>query len=360
MDERPRLEQGSLVGYLWAAGVTAAATAACRLMFDRFELSNLIMVYLVGVAFIASRFGPGEAILSSVLSVATFDFLFVHPYATFAVSDAQYIVTFIVMLLVSLMISSLTLRVRRQARVSEALLKESQQARVQAEADRMRNTLLTSISHDLRTPLTSIAGAADTLRRGEGDTKDLASSIYTETMHLNLQVQNLLDMTRLQWGEVRPKCEWQSIEELIGSALDRTDELLRSRKVEVHLEPDLPLVQADGALLDRALINLLENAARHTPPDAEVEIRAERHGTVLRVTVQDTGPGIPPGNEEAVFEQFGQAGGSPSGFGLGLAICRAIIALHKGRIWAENRPEGGAAFVFELPLTEHQPEVPGG
>ncbi|MCB8932968.1 MAG: DUF4118 domain-containing protein [Fimbriimonadaceae bacterium] len=354
------LERGTPAGYLWAGGVTAVATGACRLMYDRFDLSNLIMVYLVGVAFVASRFGPREAILASVLSVATFDFLFVTPHGTFAVSDMQYIVTFIVMLLVSLLISSLTLRVRRQARVSETLLKESQQARLQAEADRMRNTLLTSISHDLRTPLTSIAGAADTLRRGEGDTRALASNIYTETMHLNRQVQNLLDMTRLQWGELRLNCEWESLEELIGSALDRTEELLDSRKVKVHLEPDLPLVQADGALLERALINLFENAARHTPPEAEVEVRVERLADSLRVTVLDTGPGITPGNEEAVFEQFNQAAGNPIGFGLGLAICRAIITLHNGRIWAQNRPEGGAAFSFELPLAERQPEVRGG
>jgi two-component system, OmpR family, sensor histidine kinase KdpD len=354
------LEAGSLRGYLSAIGVTAAATGVGYLMLGWFELSNLIMVYLVGVAFVASRFGPREAILSSVLSVATFDFLFVHPFGTFAVSDTQYVVTFVVMLLVSLMISTLTLRVRYQARIAEERGRHAAEVQRLNEAERMRSTLLTSISHDLRTPLTAIAGAADSLRRGEGDTRALAETIYSESMRLDFQVRNLLDMTRLQWGEVRPRFEWQSVEEIVGSALTRAEDLLRPRKVVARIGHEVGLIKADAALLDRAVSNLLENIARHTPPDCDVEISAGRSNGRVTISVLDTGPGIPVGAEDTLFEQFNQAGGSSKGFGLGLAICHAIVKLHAGNIRAENRSGGGAAFIIELPATDEQPEVPSG
>jgi len=241
------------------------------------------------------------------------------------------------------------------------LAKESHEARIQAESEKMRNALLSSISHDLRTPLTSIAGAASSLRDGNGDEKQLAETIYEESIRLNLQVQNLLDMTRLQSGNVQLKPDWQSLEELVGTALERTRDLLSHREVNVAIPADIPLVFVDGPLMEKVVTNLLENVVAHTAADSPVDITARVGITYIVLDVADRGPGIPKGEESKIFERFFQpkdAGGG--GFGLGLAICRAIMRLHDGQIWAENRRDGiGAVFHLEIPRRA-QPEVPRG
>ncbi|RYG41520.1 two-component system sensor histidine kinase KdbD, partial [bacterium] len=224
----------------------------------------------------------------------------------------------------------------------------------------LRNALLSSISHDLRTPLTSIEGAASALVAMGGEGKELAETIYGESLRLNLQVQNLLDMTRLQSGEVRPRIEWNSVEEIVGSALARSRELLGDRPVTVHIPSDLPLLPVDAGLLDKLFVNLFENAAKHTPPGTAIEISAKVGTEIVRILVADGGPGVPRGQETAIFERFAQGGSKGEGLGLGLAICRAIMRLHGGRIWVQNRPEGGAEFHLEFPKPKAQPEVPVG
>jgi two-component system sensor histidine kinase KdpD len=461
------------------------------------------MVYLLAVAFVASRFGPRETAVSAALSVLLFDVLFVPPRFTLAVSDSQYIVTFAIMLGVALLISSLTFRVRQQAKgsadrerrtaalytlskemararskreialaaakeirdVFEAdtavlfqdkdlvavassisgferepneaaaaswslkndqvagkgtetlpgsrglyvplrgskgpvgvlavlpsetgwpwpaaqrnlletfanglglaierttLAKESHEARLQAESERIRNALLSSISHDLRTPLTAIAGAASSLKEGQGNQQALAETIYEESVRLNMQVQNLLDMTRLQSGEVKLRLEWHSAEELVASALERAQELLEHRTIEVKLSPELPLVSVDGELIAKVLVNLLENVSTHTPAGTPVEISADDMREVLRINVADRGPGVANGDEVRIFERFFRREGrrDTAGFGLGLAICRAVMKLHNGRVWVENRRDGtGAVFHVEIPKPAKQPEVPRG
>lgn len=338
------------LGYALSVFVTGTATAICFLMYGHFALSNLVMIYLVGVVVIASRFGPKEAVFTSVLSTVAFDFLFVPPRWTFAVSHTQDLLTLAVMVGVALVIGTLTVKVREHAEVAS-------RASGDATAERIRSTLLASISHDLRTPLTSIAGAADTLRRGIGDPEALTSTIYEESQRLNRKVQNLLDMTRLESDGVKLGLEWQSVEELLGSALHQTRELLGNRRVVLRIPEDLPLVRADGTLIDSVFVNLLENVARHTPEDAKLEIAAEVQGDKVLVSFFDEGPGIPSGQEEAIFARFSRLSESPKGVGLGLAICRGILKLHGGTIAAGSRPEGGAVFKVELPLTTTQPEV---
>ena len=189
---------------------------------------------------------------------------------------------------------------------------------------------------------------------------ELAKTIYEEADRLNRLVRNLLDMTRLESGAVELNWQWHSMEELIGGALQRTERLLASRKVDIALEPDLPLIRADGVLLEQVLINLIENAARHTPEGTPIKLRVSVSGGFLRVEVADEGPGIPLDEQEEIFDKFTRGKGAKqgTGFGLGLAICRSILAAHQGRIWARNRPEGGANFIFELPVAAAQPEVP--
>jgi two-component system sensor histidine kinase KdpD len=165
-------------------------------------------------------------------------------------------------------------------------------------------------------------------------------------------VTNLLDMARIQSGDVKLNLQWQPIEEVIGSALAASRAALAGHVVETQVPADLPLVQYDAVLLERVLANLLENAGKYTPPGSTVAVAAERHGQWLNVSVTDDGPGLPPGQEEAVFDKFtrGERESAKPGVGLGLAICRAIVGAHGGSIHAANRPQGGAAFVFTLPL----------
>ncbi len=487
------------IQYLWSAAIVLACTLVCQVMYGRFDRSNLIMVYLLGVAFVASRHGRGPSAAAALLSVAAFDFFFVPPYLTFAVADGQYLVTFGVMLLVSVLISTLAARVRAQAdaarqreqrtqvlyamsrglaaarsveevaRVAsrhvadvfagdvavlvpgvggglvpasgaaadaadaavaqwafdhgraaglgtdtlpgasavwvplrgtqavlgvvgvrpdpdllplrpdqvdllEALMRqaasglerarlaeEAQQARIAVETERLRSTLLSSVSHDLRTPLATITGAASSLLEdgsigGEGK-RELMEAIYEEAVRLNRLVTNLLDMTRLESGSLELNRDWHSLEELIGSALARLEPILKGRTVRVAIPADLPLVPVDGVLVEQALVNLLENAVKYADADCPIEVTARAGEGVLTVEVADEGPGLPAGAEERVFEKFYRAASAQRGFGLGLPICRAIVTAHGGLIRAERRHPRGTRFCFTLPLGEAPPNA---
>lgn len=232
----------------------------------------------------------------------------------------------------------------------------AQKATVQIESERLRNSLLSALSHDLRTPLAALVGLSDTLGVSRpplsAQQAELANAIREESMRMSNLVNNLLDMARLQTGEIRLRREWQSIEELIGAAIHASRHALGARRVSVRLDPGLPLVECDAILIERVFGNLLENAAKFTPADTPVEISARVEGTSLRIEVADHGPGIPRGREEAIFEKFtrGEAESTAPGVGLGLAICRAIVEAHHGRIWAEPATAHGARFTFTLPL----------
>jgi two-component system sensor histidine kinase KdpD len=484
------------VHYAWSAAVVVLCTLVCSAMVGRFDRSNLVMVYLLGVAFVASRHGRGPSALAAVLSVAAFDFFFVPPHLTFAVSDSQYVVTFAVMLMVSLVISTLAAQVRAQADaarqreqrtqvlyamsrdlaaartveevaragsrhvsdvfggpaaafVPEAggalrvaggaapadgaresavaqwafdhgkpaglgtdtlpgasavylplrgtqsvlgvlgvrpdpsllplrpdqvdllealarqvasglerarLAEEAQQARIAIEAERLRSTLLSSVSHDLRTPLAAITGAASSLLHDASldpaGRRDLEEAIYEEAVRLNRLVTNLLDMTRLESGSLQLNRDWHSLEELVGSALARLEPGLKGRAVRVKVPEDLPLVPVDGVLIEQALVNLLENAAKYTDSPGAIDVAAWSDDGAIVVEVADEGPGLPAGDEERVFEKFYRAASGQRGFGLGLPICRAIVTAHGGRIWAERREARGTRFRFTLPLRE--------
>jgi len=190
--------------------------------------------------------------------------------------------------------------------------------------------------------------------------ENMADAIREAARGMSALVNNLLDMARIQSGEVRLNLQWQPFEEVVGSALKSTQTILASHRVEVDLDRQLPLVEFDAVLIERVLSNLLENAAKYTPPGSTVRLAAVRsNDNMLLVTVSDDGPGLPKGQEEAIFEKFtrGARESSTSGVGLGLAICRAIVEAHQGKIWAENITEGGARFSFTLPLGT-PPELP--
>jgi two-component system sensor histidine kinase KdpD len=498
-DGRPQA-RASKAGYAAPVLVTTLATLVCWYGFGPTKLTDVVMVYLLGIVLVSMQFGYGPSFIAAVLSVLAFDFFFIPPYFNFAVTDFSHTVTFGVMFAVAMVISHLTTRIRDQADSArgreqrtaslyavsrevglahsrDALLKawvrhvgelfsarvtvllpgksghlepaiagdgsmtpderdlgvaewvwihqqpagattdtlpasralfmplkgprgrvgivglypsnptrlgdpddrqlletlcgfvasalergqlaaEARQARVHAETEKLRSSLLSSVSHDLRTPLGVVTGATSALLdeagpKDEATRRELLQTAHEESLRLNRLVRNLLDMTRLEAGVLRVHKEAQPFEEVVGGALNRMDDRLRGRPIHTDVPPDLPLVAFDAVLLELVFVNLLENALKYTPPGSPIDIEARVHEGQLEVTVADRGPGVDPKDADLIFEKFYRAHeGQGGGVGLGLAICRGIIAAHGGRIGVEPRPGGGAAFRFVLPLAD--------
>lgn len=232
----------------------------------------------------------------------------------------------------------------------------AQNALVHMESERLRNSLLAALSHDLRTPLTSLVGLSESLARSKPPLAPVqlgqAQALHDEALRMSNLVSNLLDMARLQSGEVKLNLQWQHFEEVVGSALRASQAFIGRHKVNTSIARDLPLVRFDAVLIERVLCNLLENATKYTPAGSHIAIMAGIDGPFLKVAVTDSGPGLPAGQEDAIFEKFtrGERESATSGVGLGLAICRAIVEAHDGMIRAGNLQQGGASIVFTLPL----------
>ncbi len=489
---------GDPFGY--AAGVVAVLTTATAawFLFGRKELADVVMFFLLGIVLVSMRFGYGPSLLAAVLSVLAFDFIFVPPYFSFAVTDLSHIVTFGVMFLVAVVISGLTTRIRDQAdsargrerrtaslyavsrelgvatarpallqaaarHVTEVfnvkvamllpgpsdeleivhadegtlapgdkdlgvadwtwnhqraagagtdtlplaralfvplmgsrgrvgvlalfpspesrlddpderqllhtiagligsalertqLADEARRASLRIETEQLRNALLSSVSHDLRTPLGVVTGATsalleDDIPKDDATRRQLLMTVHEEALRLARLVRNLLDMTRLEAGALKVQKELQPLEEVVGSSLDRMEDRLRGREVKTAIPSDLPLVPFDAILIEQVLINLLENATKYSPAGTPIEVRAFGRDTEVEVEVADRGPGVSRQDAERVFDKFYRVReGEGGGVGLGLTICRGIVSAHGGRIWVEERSGGGAAFRFTLPL----------
>jgi two-component system sensor histidine kinase KdpD len=236
-----------------------------------------------------------------------------------------------------------------------------EQAKVAEETERLRSALLSSVSHDLRTPLASMIGAASSLRSLDDaltadDRRELLDSVVSEGERLNRYIQNLLDMTRLGHGTLKLERDWIGIDDILNSALRRTRELLHDRRLVRSIEPDLPLLYVHPALIEQALVNVIENAAKFSPKDGEIRIAATREDGELLISVSDEGPGIPPDQREKVFNMFftgGEGDRGKYGSGLGLAICSGMIGAHGGRIEALPGSGGrGTTIAIHLPLLE--------
>jgi two-component system, OmpR family, sensor histidine kinase KdpD len=237
----------------------------------------------------------------------------------------------------------------------------AQGAVVQMESERLRNTLLAAMSHDVRTPLTALIGQAESLASSmplTPDQKASADAVSHEARELGALVGNLLEMARLESGQVELRLEWQSVEEVVGGAIRAARHALGPLTVHTAIAPDLPLVEFDAGLMERLLVNLLENAAKYgvsTPVRTPaMEVSAQVTSGTLELRVRDYGPGLPPasqGREVDLFEKFtrGKNESSTRGVGLGLAICKAVVDAHKGRISARNADGGGAEFTITLP-----------
>ena len=481
--------------YVWTIAAVVLATLAATPLLSTLALANIVMLFLLVVVIAAYLFGRGPAVVAAVSGVAAFDFFFVPPRFSFAVADAQYLLTFVVMLVTGLVIAHLTSQLRLEAAqarergrrshelyemartlsaaiANEQIIESSAQffasgfkakslillrdgrgelvrheqtetakidfdanvaravfvhdndadarvriietggllylalkapgqtlgllvlapvnaatvagqeqrlqletcavliaialervhlvslareATLHMEGERLRSTLLSALSHDLRTPLTAIFGAAESMRLNAASLPPghvaLIDAVREQASRTVELVEKILDMARLESG-VHLRREWESLEEIVGAALSVRAALLSAHVVEVSLPADLPLIECDATLMERVLVNLLENAAKYTPPGSAIRISARIENAMLRVDVIDSGPGIPRGREATIFDKFerGDAASSIPGLGLGLAICRVVIEVHGGRIWVERSTDGGADFAFILPL----------
>ncbi|HEX3598212.1 MAG TPA: DUF4118 domain-containing protein [Polyangiaceae bacterium] len=341
-----------LLGYAWGAAVVCACVVCALATAQLLEVVDLIVLFPLGVLVIAARFGLGPAVFTAVAGVVAFDYLFIPPTMTLAIRDGRNAVTLVVLLAVTAVVSMMTEKLRRQAL----------QARRQAEVERLRNALLSALSHDLRSPLATLVGAGTALQSGaldERERHDLAAVVAEEAMRLSRLVNNLLELTRLESGQVRAKRVPQAIDETIGAALIRLDQKLQERPVRTEVPEEIPLALFDPVLIEQVLINILENAIRYTPAGSPIDIVARYESSHIVVEIADRGPGVLAGDEKRVFERLyrGSAAKGDGGIGLGLTICQAVVAAHEGRIWLENRKDGGAIVRFTLPATPSLSEV---
>lgn len=460
----------------YALAACAATTGIAALLLRVFDLSNVVMLFLLTVVLVALRWGRAAGAVAALASVASFDFFFVPPVWSFSVTDTQYIFTFVLMLTVALVTGQLAARLRDEAVTATAgerranalaevasdlagairdediarvcvtrigplldgtielllpggderigtrvggdaaiaqwvleqgraagrhtdtlpandatylplvtplrtrgvlVLRRDDRAPLDAdrlalldacralvalalervhfvevahdtmlrmEGEKLRNALLSAVSHDLRTPLTAIRGMAGTLPED-----DVARAIAAQADRMQRQVGNLLDTARLQGEGVRLDRQWHALDEILGAALSAIP--MGRRKIVIELAPTLPLVELDAGLFERVLANLFDNAAKYTPDDATVWIRADRIGAMLHVWVEDDGPGFPEGiNAGGLFADFtrGATESPVPGVGLGLALCRRIVEAHGGSILASRRAPRGARFEIRL------------
>jgi two-component system sensor histidine kinase KdpD len=224
------------------------------------------------------------------------------------------------------------------------------------ESERLRNSLLSALSHDLRTPLAALVGLSEMLAASSPPLSplqlEMARTLSEKSQRMADMVTNLLDMARIQSGEVRLRLDWQSMEEIVGGAVKHAQGALGQRPLGIQIDPRVSLVECDAVLIERVLANLLENAGKYTPEQTPVEILVRADGEDLLVSVRDHGPGVAKGQEELIFEKFtrGHVESATPGVGLGLAICRAIVEAHRGRIRVEPTYPHGSTFTFTLPL----------
>ncbi|TVU88595.1 sensor histidine kinase [Vreelandella titanicae] len=335
-------------------------------LYTWLALANLSLIFLTAVLASAVLAGSYAALLSAVLGFLTFNFCFTVPHFSLAVEEQEQLLTLLFFLLVALVVGKL-------AGDSRQRLLELSAARLAEEQERLRSALLSSVSHDLRTPLASIIGAASSLRTldaqlSQQDRFALLDGVLSESERLNRYIQNLLDMTRLGHGDMKIERDWVAFDDLVTSALKRLGSALEGFQVAKNWANNLPLLYVHPALIEQALVNVLENAARFSPLHGRITIEAQCSDensdgdhSVLQFSVSDQGPGIPAALRERVFDMFvtGNEGDrSLHGSGLGLAICRGMLGAHAGQIHASPGPDGvGTRITMTLPLSAPSKEA---
>lgn len=310
----------------------------------KLEPTNIVMFYLLAVVIAAIRWGQGPAIVTSILSVLAFDFFLVPPYLTLSVADLQYIFTFITFLIVGFVVSTLASKTREQV--------------IQRQTEKLQSALLNSISHDLRTPLSSVTGSLSALLDNDAGLddvtrKELLETAFTESDRLNQLVGNLLDMTRMEAGALKINRKACELRDVLGVTLEQLKENIGARNIRIDIPKDFPEISVDFLFMMKAFFNLIDNALKYSPADTTIDIKAVAFKDKVKIEIKDHGIGIPKGDLKHIFEKFYRVARPEQvmGTGLGLSICKGIIEAHGGEIVAENNLDRGATFIITLPLT---------
>jgi two-component system sensor histidine kinase KdpD len=329
--------------YLLSLGLVFVTTLFGEFVKRRLEPTNIILFYLLVVVFIAIRYGIGPAVATSILSVLAFDFFLVPPYLTLSVADIQYLFTFAAFLVVGIVVSTFASKVREHL--------------IQRQTEKLHSALLSSISHDLKTPLVSITGALTTLLDGkshldEKHKRDLLETASEESARLNRLVNNLLDMTKMEAGVLRIYKKPCDLRDLIGTCLEQLKNKIGQRSIKMDIPKDLPELPMDFLVMAKALFNVIDNALKYSTDNSSIDIRASMIDAKVRLEIKDYGCGIPKEDLKRIFEKFYRVEKSlhTSGTGLGLSISKGIIEAHGGQISAESDFGKGTTIVIILPM----------
>jgi K+-sensing histidine kinase KdpD len=389
--------QSGRIGYLVAALAIAVATAVLKLLGSQVNSTTVALALLLIVLFIATRWGSLPAVVASLLSMLCFNFFFLPPVHTFTIADLDNWIALAAFLITAVTAGELSVRVKRRAEEAEAgrreierLYKELQEvferashAEALKQSERLKSALLDAVTHDLRTPLTSIKASVTTLlnelrkQTGEDQRARLSQEARQEMLEvvdeecdrLNHFVEGLIELARIEAGDLRLRWQWGNLEEIIANALVRTWKSTRNHEVKVAIEKELPAVRVDTQAVSEAIFTLIDNAAKYSQAGTSIHIIASRaDDQTIRITVEDQGRGIPPQFHERVFDKFFRASSDsnllksqPSGLGMGLAIARGIVEAHGGRIWVEDSTSGcGTRITFTLPVDDDHLQQVGG
>lgn len=348
--------------FIVALLITIIITLICLLFKGRIEPVNLSMFYLLGVVFASVYLGFLPAIVTSVTSVLTFDFVFVPPYWSFTVHESEYLISFMVFILIATVISRLAASSRQKlllyiesSKKNEELSEIMHRNNIVAEKEALRNSLLSSIAHDIRTPATTISGYASVLCKNLSEAnldncELIAKNLYLESLSLIGLIENVLNITKIQNGLNLTK-EIVPIDEIIISAVRRVKRKLENYILSLKLDNRIIQINGDPNLLEQMLINLLENSIKYSPEKSVIEIKTEVVEQCVIITVKDEGLGIPDGEEQKIFEKFYRLkrDEDKQGTGLGLALCKAVTILHDGKIEAKSNLPAGTVIMITLP-----------
>jgi K+-sensing histidine kinase KdpD len=349
-----------LRAFLFATAAVGAAVLLGFALQRLLPVASLALVFVCAVVLVAVRSRKAVAVYAALLSSLAYNFFFTEPRWTLHIAQPADIAAVVAFLVAALAVGELAARHVAQAAERTRLVASLEAARLEGETEKLRTALLSSVSHDLRSPLAAVIGAASSLtaygdRLSEGERRELLDSIRGESERLDRYIQNLLDMTRLGSGPIKLRRGWIGLDELIASAVGRLHKLFPAVEVVVEIEPGLPPLHVHAALIEQAAFNVLENAAKFSPAGEPIHVRARRgEGERLALDVTDRGPGIPAAERAKVFDLFYTAARgdrAPHGSGLGLTIVRGMIGAHGGRVEALPGDDGvGTTIRVTLPL----------
>ncbi len=369
------LLRGQTAGYLASVAVVAAVTFALAPLRAQISITGVALCLLLSVLLTATIWGSRPAMLASILAMFSFNFFFIPPVGTLSIADPENWVALVTFLIVAVTTGQMSARLKVRAEQAENARSEAarlydelnqafekaSEAEAAKRSDKLKSALLDAVSHDMRTPLTSIKASVTMLIKERRDppgtlTAEMKSELLTvideETDRLDQFVEGMIEMARIDAGDLKLGQTWASVEEILGDAINRAKPRLNGRSIEVEIENELPSIRVDARSISEALYNLIENAAKYSPSGSKVLVRAGRSGSELvSFSVDDEGPGIVDGLSSRLFEKFVRGRGvCQSGQGLGLAIAKGIVEAHGGQIGARNIETGGASFYFSLPI----------